>query len=476
MATVKGDVHDIGKNIVGVVLQCNNYEVIDLGVMTPSAKIIETAKKEAVDIVGLSGLITPSLDEMVYVASELEREGLHVPLLIGGATTSRVHTAVKIEQQYSGPTVHVHDASRAVGVVAKLLSDASRDGFIAGVRTEYQEIRRQRAEHRGARGSLSLEDARSRAPRLEWQDVDAPQPQFLGVRQFEDYPLETLRDSIDWTPFFHAWEMKGRYPDLLDHPQRGEAARDLFKEANQLLDEIIDDRLLQARAVVGFFPANAIGDDIEVYGDESRQEVTAVIHTLRQQMAKSDGRANLALADFVAPKESGVADHLGAFAVTAGHGLDALVSRFESDHDDYRAIMAKALADRLAEALAEHLHQRVRSEFWGYAPDETLSADAVIREDYQGIRPAPGYPACPDHKRTLFDLLHAETRAGIRLTESFAMVPAASVSGYYFWHPEARYFGVGKIGRDQIEDYAARKRIEPAAAERWLAPNLAYEP
>ncbi len=478
MATVKGDVHDIGKNIVGVVLQCNNYEVIDLGVMTPSAKILETARKEAVDIIGLSGLITPSLDEMVYVASEMEREGLHVPLLIGGATTSRIHTAVKIEQQYSGPTVHVHDASRAVGVVAKLLGDASRDGFVAGVRTEYQEIRRQRAEHRGARGSLSLEDARSRAPRLEWQDVDSPQPQFLGVRQFEDYPLEDLRDSIDWTPFFHAWEMKGRYPDLLDHPQRGEAARDLFKEGNQLLDEIIADRLIQARAVVGFFPANAIGDDIEVYDNESRQDVTAVIHTLRQQMAKSDGRANLALADFVAPKESGVADHVGAFAVTTGLGVDALVSRFESDGDDYSAIMAKALADRLAEALAEHLHQRVRSDFWGYAPDEALTAAAVIREDYQGIRPAPGYPACPDHteKRTLFDLLHAETRAGIRLTESFAMVPAASVSGYYFWHPEARYFGVGKIGRDQIEDYAARKRIEPAAAERWLAPNLAYEP
>jgi 5-methyltetrahydrofolate--homocysteine methyltransferase len=478
MATVKGDVHDIGKNIVGVVLQCNNYEVIDLGVMTPCAKIIETAKKEAVDIIGLSGLITPSLDEMVYVASELEREGQHVPLLIGGATTSRIHTAVKIEQQYSGPTVHVHDASRAVGVVANLLSDASRDGFVADVRTEYQEIRRQRAEHRGARGSLSLEDARSRAPRLEWQDVDAPQPQFLGVRQFEDYPLETLRDSIDWTPFFQAWEMKGRYPDLLDHPARGEAARDLFKEANQLLDEIIADRLLAARAVVGFFPAHAIGDDIEVYGDESRQDVAAVIHTLRQQMAKSDDRANLALADFVAPKDSGVSDHVGAFAVTTGLGLDALVSRFESDHDDYRAIMAKALADRLAEALAEHLHQRVRSEFWGYAPDEALTYDALIREDYQGIRPAPGYPACPDHteKRTLFDLLHAETRAGIRLTESFAMIPAASVAGYYFWHPEASYFGVGKIGRDQIEDYAARKRIEPAAAERWLAPNLGYEP
>lgn len=478
MATVKGDVHDIGKNIVGVVLQCNNYEVIDLGVMIPCAKIIETAKKEAVDIIGLSGLITPSLDEMVYVAGELEREGLHLPLLIGGATTSRVHTAVKIEQQYSGPTVHVHDASRAVGVVANLLSDAKREGFVAKVRTEYQEIRRQRAEHRAARGSLSLENARARALRLEWQGLDVPQPEFLGVRTLEDYPLESLRDTIDWTPFFHAWELKGRYPDLLDDPVQGEAARDLFSEANQLLDEIIADHLIQASAVVGFFPANAIGDDIEVYGDETRQDVVAVIHTLRQQMARSDSRANLALADFVAPKESGVADHVGAFAVTTGLGLDALVARFESDHDDYRAIMAKALADRLAEALAEHLHHRVRREFWGYAPDEALTNDSLIREDYQGIRPAPGYPACPDHteKRTLFDLLHAETRAGIRLTESFAMMPAASVSGYYFWHPEARYFGVGKIGRDQIEDYAARKGIEPAAAERWLAPSLNYEP
>jgi 5-methyltetrahydrofolate--homocysteine methyltransferase len=478
MATVKGDVHDIGKNIVGVVLQCNNYQVIDLGVMTPCAKIIETAKKEAVDIIGLSGLITPSLDEMVYVAGELEREGLHLPLLIGGATTSRVHTAVKIEQQYSGPTVHVHDASRAVGVVANLLSDAKREGFVAKVRTEYQEIRRQRAEHRATRGSLALEDARARALPLEWQGVDVPQPEFLGVRTLEDYPLESLRDTIDWTPFFHAWEMKGRYPDLLNDPVQGEAARDLFSEANQLLDEIIAERLIQASAVVGFFPANAIGDDIEVYGDETRQDVVAVIHTLRQQMARSDSRANLALADFVAPKESSVADHVGAFAVTAGLGLDALVARFENDHDDYRAIMAKALADRLAEAFAEHLHHRVRSEFWGYAPDESPTEDSLIREDYQGIRPAPGYPACPDHteKRTLFDLLHAETRAGIRLTESFAMMPAASVAGYYFWHPEARYFGVGKIGRDQIENYATRKSIEPAAAERWLAPSLNYEP
>ena len=402
LATVKGDVHDIGKNIVGVVLQCNNYEVIDLGVMTACATIIETAKKEAVDIIGLSGLITPSLDEMVYVASELEREGQHVPLLIGGATTSRVHTAVKIEQKYSGPTVHVHDASRAVGVVAKLLGTTSRDEFVDGVRLEYEEIRRQRAEHRGARGSVSLEDARARAPQLEWRDIDAPQPQFLGVRAFDDYPLESLRDAIDWTPFFHAWEMQGRYPDLLDDPERGEAARDLFAEANALLDDIIANHLLQARAVVGFFPAHAIGDDIEVYGDETRQSVVATVHTLRQQMAKSDGRANLALADFVAPKESGVADHIGAFAVTTGIGLDALVARFESDHDDYRAIMAKALADRLAEALAEDLHQRVRNEFWGYAPDEALTNEAVIREDYQGIRPAPGYPACPDHteKRT----------------------------------------------------------------------------
>ncbi len=478
MATVKGDVHDIGKNIVGVVLQCNNYEVIDLGVMVPWARIMETAKAEQVDIVGLSGLITPSLDEMAYVAGEMKREGFSVPLLIGGATTSRVHTALKIEPCYDGPTIHVHDASRAVGVVAKLLSVDAQPQFVAETRSEYEQIRVQRAEHRGARGSLSLEDARARRFTIDWNATAPPRPTFTGVRTLEDFPLDQLVTTIDWTPFFQAWEIKGRYPSVLDDTQQGQAARELFADANRLLDQIVSDRLLSAKGVVGLFPANAVGDDIAIYQDDTRQQVAAMVHTLRQQMAKRDDRPNLALADFVAPAETGIEDYLGAFAVTTGLGLDDLVAGFERDHDDYRAIMAKALADRLAESFAEQLHRLVRREWWGYATDEALDNEGLIHEKYQGIRPAPGYPACPDHteKRTLFDLLHAETRAGIRLTESFAMLPAASVSGYYFWHPEAAYFGLGRIERDQVEDYARRKRIEPAAAERWLAPSLNYQP
>ncbi len=477
LATVKGDVHDIGKNIVGVVLQCNNYQVIDLGVMVPAAKIIETARAERVDIIGLSGLITPSLEEMSFTAGELEREGFRVPLLIGGATTSRVHTAVKIEPRYHGPTVHVLDASRAVSVASSLMSDTQHQEFVRGVRDEYRKVREERA---GAGGSGRERPtlAEARANRLVPDtSVPTPRPCFLGVRTIAPYPLAELVAYIDWTPFFQAWELAGRYPAILEDPKVGAAARSLFADAERMLDEIVTGGLLEARAAVGFFPANAVGDDIEIYGDESRRDVRAVLYTLRQQLSKSAGRPNLALADFVAPRENGATDYIGAFAVTAGHGQDALVARYEAAHDDYSSILAKALADRLAEALAERLHERVRTELWGYAPGESLENEALINEAYQGIRPAPGYPACPDHteKRTLFELLGAGEHVGMVLTESFAMLPTASVSGWYFSRPEARYFGVGKIERDQVEDYARRKGMDVPAMERWLAPNLAYE-
>ncbi len=477
LATVKGDVHDIGKNIVGVVLQCNNYEVIDLGVMVPAARILETARREGADLIGLSGLITPSLEEMRFVAGELERSGLGVPLLIGGATTSRVHTAVKIAPEYRGPTVHVLDASRAVGVAGSLLSPALRDEFAGKVAAEYQEIRRDRADRRAAETRQPI--AKARANRLvpDWSRTP-PVPCFTGVRTFDDYPLAELVERIDWTPFFQTWELAGHYPAIFDDPAKGQVARSLFADATALLDRIVRERLLRARGVAGFFPAAAVGDDIEVYRQAGGRDQLAVIHTLRQQMAKQAGRPNLALADFVAPADSGVTDWIGAFAVTTGHGLDELVAEFQERQDDYSAILAKALADRLAEAFAERLHERVRREFWGYAPDEALKNEDLIRERYQGIRPAPGYPACPDHteKATLFALLGAEARADIRLTESFAMLPGAAVSGYYVWRPEAQYFGVGKVDRDQVEDYARRKGMDLAAAERWLAPNLAYEP
>jgi 5-methyltetrahydrofolate--homocysteine methyltransferase len=476
LATVKGDVHDIGKNIVGVVLQCNNYEVIDLGVMVASAKILETAKREQVDIIGLSGLITPSLEEMSFVAGELERDGFNIPLLIGGATTSRVHTAVKIEPKYSGPTVHVIDASRAVGVAGNLRSEDLRSEFVAGVRAEYQDIRTQRGGRKEEARRQSIADARRNRLTVDWNAVP-PQPCFLGVRTLKDYPLEELIPFIDWTPFFQTWELAGHYPAILNDPSVGPAARSLFHDAGVLLDRIVREGLLRARGVFGFFPADSIGDDIQLYADEERTEPRAVIHTLRQQMIKPPGRPNLALADFVAPHDTGVADYLGAFAVTAGIGTDALVARFEEEHDDYSAILTKALADRLAEAFAERLHQRVRQEFWGYARDEALDNQGLIKERYQGIRPAPGYPACPDHteKGILFDILGAEVQAGITLTESYAMLPTAAVSGYYFWRPEAQYFGVGKIERDQVEEYARRKDMDVADVERWLAPNLNYD-
>ncbi len=474
LATVKGDVHDIGKNIVGVVLQCNNFEVIDLGVMVPCATILERAKQESVDLIGLSGLITPSLEEMSFVASELEREGWQTPLLIGGATTSRAHTAVKIAPRYSGPVVHVLDASRAVGVASRLTSDSQREEFALQVSKDYEKVRKEREGRVPAERTGTLEEARANRLVIDWHAARAPKPPVLGVQVLKKYPLEELVERIDWTPFFQTWELAGHFPAILTDPRVGEAATGLFLDARTLLERIVRENLLEARAAYGFWRAAAVGDDIELLDEAGRTSVT-LIHTLRQQMKKEPGRPNLALADYVAPAESGMTDYVGAFAVTAGIGLDALVQSFEAANDDYNAILAKALADRLAEAFAERLHERVRREFWGYVPGESLGNEELIKEAYQGIRPAPGYPACPDHteKRTIFDLLGAES-LGITLTESFAMLPASSVSGYYFWRPEARYFGLGRIGRDQVEDYARRKGISLEEMERWLAPNLAY--
>jgi 5-methyltetrahydrofolate--homocysteine methyltransferase len=478
LATVKGDVHDIGKNIVGVVLQCNNFEVIDLGVMVPAARILEAAREQQVDLVGLSGLITPSLDEMAFVAGELERNGFRTPLLIGGATTSRVHTAVRIAPRYSAPVVHVLDASRAVGVAAALTSPDQVGRYAGEVRREYEAIRLEREGRAREERLLSWDDARKRRVAIAWNGTPPPVPFTRGVQSFRDYPLEELVERIDWTPFFQSWELRGHYPDLLTDPEVGPAASALFRDARRLLERIVREKLLTAHGVVGFFPGNSVGEDIELYTGPDRRTTLAVVHTLRQQMVKSGDRPNLALADFVAPLETGLPDHLGMFAVTTGHGVAELVERFEHAHDDYSAILVKALADRLAEAFAERLHERVRKEFWGYARDESLPNDALIREQYQGIRPAPGYPACPDHteKATIFRLLDAPGQAGITLTENFAMSPASSVAGYYFWHPEARYFGVGRIGRDQVADYARRKGMDLAAVQRWLGANLAYEP
>jgi 5-methyltetrahydrofolate--homocysteine methyltransferase len=472
MATVKGDVHDIGKNIVGVVLGCNNYEVIDLGVMVPAAKILATAREVGADVIGLSGLITPSLEEMRHVAAEMEREGFTIPLLIGGATTSRIHTAVKIEPGYPGPVVHVADASRAVGVVGALLG-GERDAFAAGIRAEYETLRRERGDRRAREPRVSIEEARANALRVDL-GVPVPVPTFTGVRSFVDHPLGDLVPRIDWTPFFKTWELKGHYPEILADARVGAQARSLHADAEALLERLAADRLLRASAVVGFWPANAVGDDIELYASADRAGLVAVLRTLRQQQQKPPGRSNLAAADFVAPRESGVLDYVGAFAVTAGHGVAETAASFEAAHDDYHAILVKALADRLAEAFAERLHELVRRELWGYAPDESLSNVDLVAERYQGIRPAPGYPALPDHteKETLFALLEAPARAGITLTESMAMFPAASVSGIYLWRPEAAYFGIGRIGPDQLEDYARRKGRPLAEMARWLAPNL----
>jgi 5-methyltetrahydrofolate--homocysteine methyltransferase len=476
LATVKGDVHDIGKNIVGVVLQCNNFEVIDLGVMVPVAKILETAKAENADIVGLSGLITPSLDEMCHVAAEMERQNFDLPLLIGGATTSRVHTAVKIHPNYQrGQTVYVTDASRAVGVASALMSREGREKYVVETRAEYARIATTHARAQEDKQRLALADARANSLKIEWPGTVPPAPSFLGVKTFEDYSLDELVQYIDWSPFFSTWELTGKYPAILTDNVVGEAARSLYEDAQKMLRQIVDERWFKASAAIGFWPANASGDDIELFADADRKTPLATLHTLRQQLSRRAGRANVALSDFVAPR--GHADHIGAFVVTAGIGEDLIADRFKNANDDYSSIMVKALADRLAEAFAERMHQRVRKEFWGYAADETLGPDGLIAEQYRGIRPAPGYPAQPDHteKATLFKLMEAE-RIGVKLTESYAMWPGASVCGLYFGHPESHYFGVGKIERDQVEDYSLRKGWSVEEGERWLAPILNYMP
>jgi 5-methyltetrahydrofolate--homocysteine methyltransferase len=479
MATVKGDVHDIGKNIVGVVLQCNNYEVIDLGVMVPAQRILDEAKKHKVDIIGLSGLITPSLDEMVHVAAEMEREGFDIPLLIGGATTSRVHTAVKIHPNYArGQSVYVTDASRAVGVVSALLSDDQREPYVDNVRAEYRKVADAHARAERDKTRLPIAKARENHFRIDWTSFQPVKPSFTGTRVISTQSLAELVPYIDWTPFFQTWEMKGRYPAILDDEKQGEAARTLFADAQAMLKRIVDERWFQAKGVVGIWPANAVGDDIALWTGESREQRLATFYTLRQQLAKRDGRANTALSDFVAPRESGVADYVGAFVVTAGIGEDEIANKFAGKNDDYSSIMAKALADRLAEAFAELMHARMRREFWGYGAGETLAPEELLQETYAGIRPAPGYPAQPDHteKETLWRLMDVEKRIGVQLTESYAMWPGASVSGLYIGHPDSHYFGVAKVERDQVEDYALRKGMDIAEVERWLAPILNYEP
>lgn len=481
MATVKGDVHDIGKNIVGVVLQCNNYEVIDLGVMVPAAKILETARQEKADMIGLSGLITPSLDEMCFVAAEMEREGFSCPLLIGGATASRVHTAVKISPNYKrGQAIYVLDASRAVGVVSKLLSETESKGYVDNIRAEYVKVRENHLANEAKKARMTISAARANRFAIDWEGYTPPKPSFLGTRTIKNFDLSTLVPYIDWTPFFQAWELTGRYPAILSDNKVGSEARKLFADAQALLERIVSEKWYTANAVVGFWPANAIGDDIAVYTDDTRTKERATLFTLRQQIARdpSRNRAHTALADFVAPKETGLADYVGGFAVTAGFGEDEAIAAHIDPTDDYSRIIAKALADRLAEAFAEAMHAKVRRELWGYVRDENLSNDDLILEKYQGIRPAPGYPAQPDHteKRTLWDLMNVEAETGIELTESGAMWPGASVSGIYFSHPKSHYFGVGKVERDQVEDYARRKGWSLEEAERWLAPVLNYDP
>ncbi|MGA3050063.1 MAG: methionine synthase [Terracidiphilus sp.] len=475
LATVKGDVHDIGKNIVGVVLACNNYDVVDLGVMVPCEKILERAKAEKADMIGLSGLITPSLDEMVHVAREMERQGFKLPLLIGGATTSRAHTAVKIAPYYSEPVVHVLDASRAVPVTTSLLSDDGKADFVAQHRADYEALRKVHSAPR--QKVVSLEAARKRRTPIEWRAEDLAVPDFTGLRVLDNFPLATLREYIDWTPFFHTWELKGVYPRIFEHPEQGAQARQIFNEANVLLDKIIEKNLITARGVYGLFPASAVGDDVDLYTDATRASVLERFHFLRQQVSTESTQACRSLADFIAPKETGLHDYIGAFAVTSGIGLKELCDGFRAEHDDYNAIMAEAVADRLAEAFAECLHKRVRDE-WGYGRDEGLGIDDLIHEKYRGIRPAAGYPACPDHteKGTLWRLLDVQANTGMMITESYAMWPGSSVSGLYFAHPESKYFSLGKIDRDQVADYAERKEMSVAEVERWLGPNLNYDP
>jgi len=478
MATVKGDVHDIGKNIVGVVLQCNNFEVVDLGVMVPAEQILKEAVANGCDMIGLSGLITPSLDEMVHVAKEMERQGIEMPLMIGGATTSKVHTALKIEPNLlKDQVVHVPDASRAVGVAQNLLSSENKSGFVGGLKDEYERIRVERAKHGKVHRTLEIDKARDNKVPIDWAEFEPNAPTFLGVKTFDDYDLNRLVERIDWTPFFSAWELAGRYPRLLDDEVIGEEARKLFADGQEMLAKIVEEGWLEARGVIGFFPANSKGDDIEVYVDEKRTEIAHTLHHLRQQDKKKGTQPNFCLSDFVAPVDSGINDHIGAFAVTTGHKIEQKIAEFEADNDDYQSIMLKVLADRLAEAFAEHMHERVRKEFWAYELNEDLSNDELIREKYRGIRPAPGYPACPDHteKATLWAMLRPEESAGMTITESFAMLPTAAVSGWYFAHPQARYFSVTRIQQDQVVDYADRKEMDLISTERWLAPILGYD-
>ncbi len=478
MATVKGDVHDIGKNIVGVVLGCNNYKIIDLGVMVPCAKILETAQSEKVDMIGLSGLITPSLDEMVHVAQEMERQGLNFPLLIGGATTSVNHTAVKIAPQYHEPTVYVKDASRSVAIVSSLMDSKQKETFFAKTKKEYELLRQQFAAQQSRHRFLSLSEARAKGLKISWKNVPIVKPAQLGIKAFADFNLAEIAQNIDWTPFFPTWELKGKYPNIFKDPKVGQEARKLFDDAQELLQDIVKKKLLKAKGVIGLFAANSIGDDIEVYTDNSRKKVLAVFHTLRQQQERQDERSYYALSDFIAPKDTGVTDYIGGFALTSETGIEPMVERFKKDHDDYRIIMVKALADRLAEAFAELLHERVRREFWGYAPDENLTLEDKIAAKYQGIRPALGYPCQPDHteKADLFKILEATKNAGVSLTESYAMLPAASVSGIYFASPEAKYFNLGYIAKDQVQDYAQRKNMDFKEIEKWLGPWLGYSP
>jgi 5-methyltetrahydrofolate--homocysteine methyltransferase len=484
MATVKGDVHDIGKNIVSVVLGCNNYDVVDMGVMVPAEDILAKAREEQADVIGLSGLITPSLDEMVNVAEMMEKEGFTIPLLIGGATTSKIHTAVKIEPKYSGPVIHVLDASRSVPVVSNLLNKQMREGYQQQIKDEYQQMRERHAGKKATKNFVPIAEARQHKFSTNWGERKVTRPTFLGFRAFDDYSLEEISRYIDWTPFFMTWELAGRFPKILDDEVVGEQARILFRDAQQMLQKVIDEKLLRAKAVVGFFPANQVNDDdielyhFDKYGTEDRGQVLTRLHHLRQQTKKAEGKEYMCLSDFVAPKESGVNDYVGGFTVTAGIGCDEVAKKYEADHDDYNSIMIKAIADRLAEAFAELMHARVRKEFWGYASDETLDNEELIREKYQGVRPAPGYPACPDHteKATLFELLKATENTGVYLTDSFAMFPASSVSGWYFSHPESKYFGISKIDKDQVEDYARRKDMDLPVMERWLGSYLGYEP
>ncbi|MCC3862156.1 methionine synthase [Emcibacteraceae bacterium Y4] len=476
MATVKGDVHDIGKNIVGVVLQCNNYEVIDMGVMVPCEDILQKAREENVDMIGLSGLITPSLEEMCTVAAEMQRTGMNIPLLIGGATTSKVHTAVKIAPNYTGPLVYVLDASRAVGVAGQLLGESTKVSFQQEVAKEYHDMRVKYENRDKSDNQIKIDEARANKFKVDWNGYVPEKPTFTGLKTFDDYNLGDLVNRIDWTPFFRTWELAGNYPAILTDDVVGESASELFRDAEAMLQKIVDEKWLKAKAVIGFWGANSIGDDVELYADENRSEVIDTVHFIRQQMKKRSGKANMCLADFIAPKETGINDYFGGFAVTAGIGIDEKLELFKGKHDDYNDILLKALADRLAEAFAEQMHERVRKEFWGYASDENFSNEELIKEKYRGIRPAPGYPACPDHteKTGLFALLNARQNAGIDLTDSMAMLPASSVSGYYFAHPESQYFGIGKISKDQVQDYANRKDIDLNLVERWLAPNLGY--